>query len=185
MTEIDQKWKLDPLTGCHNWTGYTDHGYGRVRINDTLYYVHRLAYESHVGPLVQGLVVDHTCNNRKCMNPEHLKQVTQRENILRGTGASARNARKGACPRCGGEYTPQADGSRKCMACRETNRKGVIRKGIGRSADRVECPRGHPYNDENTLAIRNADGSVKNRQCRECGRQRVRARRAREKGGDA
>ena len=61
--------------------------------------VHRLSYESFVGPIPDGLVIDHLCRNTICINPKHLEAVTNKENILRGVSWSAVNARKTHCKR--------------------------------------------------------------------------------------
>ena len=58
-------------------------GYGMFSINKRPFYVHRLSYLVYVGPLVDGLVIDHVCNNSLCVNPDHLKQVTSQENAQR------------------------------------------------------------------------------------------------------
>lgn len=82
---------------------------------------HRLVYESMVGPIPEGLVLDHLCRNRCCVNPDHLEPVTQRENVLRGQGVAAKNAAKTHCPR-GHEYDDEntgftGEGHRYCRAC--------------------------------------------------------------------
>jgi hypothetical protein len=58
---------------------------------------HRWAYEHWNGPIPHNLVVNHKCRVRNCVNPEHLNLLSNRENILIGTGASARNAKKTRC----------------------------------------------------------------------------------------
>jgi len=85
-------------SGCLEWQGATTSGrggYGVIGSMGKVVYVHRAAFELLVGPIPDGLVIDHLCRNRTCWEPAHLEAVTHRINILRGTGASARNARKG------------------------------------------------------------------------------------------
>lgn len=83
--------------GCWNWTGPRDHnGYGTVTI-DGHTKAHRAFYTRHVGEIPEGLQLDHLCRNRGCVNPEHLEPVTLRENVLRGTGVTAVNARRTHC----------------------------------------------------------------------------------------
>jgi hypothetical protein len=68
------------------WPGFADHGYGKIGnwpISRNSVYVHRVAYEDKVGPIPEGLVVDHICRVRNCVNPGHLEAVTQAENIRR------------------------------------------------------------------------------------------------------
>lgn len=70
--------------GCWIWQGAPGkNGYGRMSIGDRLQYVHRLSYEHHVGPIPDGLTIDHLCRVRMCINPEHLEPVTFAENTRR------------------------------------------------------------------------------------------------------
>lgn len=109
--------------GAHFKTGYAETWDGRRPL-----YAHRVSYELWVGPIPDGFVIDHLCRNRGCVNPEHLEAVSQRTNILRGTGMSARHAVKTHCPK-GHEYTAENTynypnkNSRECRVCmRERNR---------------------------------------------------------------
>lgn len=71
--------------GCHEWIGAgRDSGvYGRFDVDGRLVQAHRWAYEHAVGPIPQGLELDHLCRNTKCVNPAHLEPVTRAENLRR------------------------------------------------------------------------------------------------------
>ena len=77
---------------------------------------HRISYQIHKGRIPPAKEVDHTCNNRKCVNPTHLQLLTHRENVLKGRSPSARAARKERCDQCGGELT-QGKRQRFCKPC--------------------------------------------------------------------
>lgn len=116
--------------GCMLWTGYIDpDGYGRFspRRREPLR-AHVIAYELEHGPTSGGLVIDHLCRVRHCVNPGHLEAVTIGENVLRGVGPIARNARVTHCPaghRYEGDNVYLYKGKyRRCRACnRLRNRK--------------------------------------------------------------
>ena len=79
---------IDPVTGCHIWTGYrNDDGYGEIKVDGVKLKVHRISYALHVGELVPDMVIDHLCRNRACWCPAHLEQITNTENVRRGDAA--------------------------------------------------------------------------------------------------
>lgn len=86
---------------CWDWlAGQDGDGYGVFTIPaGRLERVHRLAYRLLVGPIPAGLTLDHLCRNRACVNPDHLEPVTNRVNVLRGVGPTARFAARTHCSR--------------------------------------------------------------------------------------
>lgn len=105
-------------TRCWEWVGSRDEdGYGRQGVGSSNRLAHRLSYLIFVGPIPDGLELDHLCRNRACVNPDHLEPVTHRVNCLRGEAP-----RRTHCPR-GHRYTAEntrpatATQGRKCRAC--------------------------------------------------------------------
>lgn len=132
----------DPHSRCWLWIGNTDpKGYAQVWFEGHHLKAHRLAYEAFSGPIPTGQEIDHYRLNpgprqgvcsRACVNPAHLELVTGLENILRGNGPPAINARKTKCKR-GHAFrtlppTSSRPGTRQCPTCRtEYNRTRVAR----------------------------------------------------------
>ncbi len=118
----DRFWpKVDLTEGCWLWTGAKSRGYGQLYDGARMRQAHTLSYEMHVGPVPDGLQLDHLCRVRHCVNPAHLEPVTCRENLLRGDTPSARNLAKTHCPQ-GHPYDEpntqrKPDGRRACRAC--------------------------------------------------------------------
>lgn len=89
----------EPNTGCWLWGASTfpNTGHGQFWWEGRNRSAHRVAYEVLVGAVADELVIDHACNQRACVRPDHLVQSTQRDNILRGTSMAARHARRERC----------------------------------------------------------------------------------------
>lgn len=106
---------------CWPWVASRDRqGYGRfvrVRAPEMAY---RIAYELLVGPIPDGLVIDHLCRNPPCVNPAHLEPVTRQENFRRGLHRG-RSSGKTHCDN-GHEFTAENTyewrGTRQCRECR-------------------------------------------------------------------
>lgn len=84
--------------GSKNAKGYARFEIGKQNGKRITVQVHRFSYEEIIGDIPDGLVLDHLCRNPSCVNPAHLEPVTCRENLLRGIGFVAVNARKTHCP---------------------------------------------------------------------------------------
>ena len=85
--------RIDRSGDCWVWTGSrTGAGYGQVWSRRGNRGVHRIVYEQLVGPIPDGLVIDHLCRNRSCCNPAHLEPVTMAENVRRGLNGVLRGA---------------------------------------------------------------------------------------------
>lgn len=91
--QIVRFWSKGTARGeCLIWSGYcTDKGYGKVNIRQTIMRAHRVAYELTYGEIGPEGQVDHKCHARACINPVHLREVTQKQNQENRRGASFGN----------------------------------------------------------------------------------------------
>lgn len=74
--------KVRKSSTCWIWTGYSKNGrYGSIGVNNRAKQAHVVAYELFTGPIPVGMVVMHTCDNPRCVNPDHLKVGTMKDNM--------------------------------------------------------------------------------------------------------
>ena len=101
--------------------------------------VHRLVYSMLVGPIPEGLTIDHLCRNTLCVNPVHLEAVTSRENTRRGNSPGALAARRGHCAK-GHPYSTYKRG-RICYTCENSrgNKLAYHRRGKARAVENGLC----------------------------------------------
>lgn len=114
---------------CFEWPYAKDRdGYAYARVGSRASVrVHRFIYESVSGPIPVGLVLDHLCRNRGCVNPHHLEPVSHAANIQRGVGLAPLNAAKTHCKR-GHPFDADNTRIRKTgRACRTCERNRVKR----------------------------------------------------------
>lgn len=108
---------------CWPWQGAKSNtGYGQFSLGGKTVLAHRTAYELFVGPIPDGLTLDHLCRNRICANTKHLEPVSMAENWARGESTSAINKRRTECQRGHAfdeenTYT-RPNGRRTCIPCR-------------------------------------------------------------------
>jgi|GEM_PF-3487212 len=133
LTEFHSRYIIgEGESPCWNWQGIThQQGYGIFNIVGAACRAHRFAYTRLVGPIPDGLTLDHLCLNKRCVNPAHLEPVTLSENSRRGTithptyliasAAAARAQRAATHCRKGHEFnsenTSWTEGYRRCRTC--------------------------------------------------------------------
>ncbi len=116
--------KTDHCWNCTAWKNAK--GYALIMVYSPglrfQVFAHRAAWTIQNGPIPEGLVIDHLCKNRACVNTSHMEVVTLKENTLRGTGPTAINARRATC-KAGHPYseatllTVTKNDRRRCRIC--------------------------------------------------------------------
>ncbi len=109
--------KIEQSDGCWVWVGEVlPNGYGRLVYRRKRVLAHRLSYYLHRGAIPAGAQIDHLCRNRTCVRPDHLEAVSPRENVLRGEGLAAQNARATHC-KVGHPIDGRKGRQRYCRTC--------------------------------------------------------------------
>lgn len=159
--------------GCWIWTASTVNGYGQFGSGGRTVRAHRFAYELLIGPIPDGMHLDHLCQTPPCVNPAHL------EPVLPAINAKRVGMRITACPQ-GHEYTPENtafhNGARYCRQCARDSQKRMREAKKVAKPPRTECKNGHPWIPENIYT--DAKGR---KHCRKCNLEKQKAYKARKK----
>lgn len=111
------------LSECMEWKGSRANGYGQKHINGKRHKTHRLAWAWANGPIPDGMLVLHSCDNPPCCNPNHLFLGTQSDNMRDCANKGRLGAQKKThCPQghpySGDNLTFDSDGHRLCLECK-------------------------------------------------------------------
>lgn len=115
-------------TGCWEWTAcISPKGYGQLTFQGKNWQAHRLVFTELVRDIPDGLVLDHLCDNRCCVNPGHFDVVTSQHNTFCGWSASAMQQRFPWC-RLGHPFNAEDSTGRYCLQCRRKHKREDARK---------------------------------------------------------
>ena len=130
---IQDKILLSETTSCWNWRTNNKNQYGAVWNSTTqnTQGAHLYVYNLLIGPVPEGLELDHLCRNKICVNPKHLEAVTHKENVRRGNCVAALAARTGVCKRGHNlKETGRKDHPNQCQKCANDRRKADRERGF-------------------------------------------------------
>lgn len=139
---FNSRFTIDSSTECWNWDNKIVNGtnlYGRFYYNDVRYAAHVFSYMIYVGDIMEESDTDHLCRNTKCVNPKHLENVSELENIRRSRGVF--NSDPNFCPN-GHEYSVTGMDNRidsiRCSECRRIKIRKQNWKKLGFSEEEIK-----------------------------------------------
>lgn len=166
LKRMSNRWDMEEETGCWVWRPPLHNtGYSQITVRRKKTSGHRAAYMLLKGEIPHDMVIDHLCRTRACVNPEHMELVTNKENLLRGEGFSAVNAKKTHCPQghsYSEENTYMLRGYRNCRTCMRERRPLKNPRAVRVNGLKTHCLRGHTYSETKAGA----------RYCKTCQRER-------------
>lgn len=121
------------MTDCINWhKSIKDTGYGQTFFRGKVMRAHRVAWIKANGEIPDGMVIDHMCRNRACVNVEHLRVVTQYENLMAGLHNIDNRTHCNQGHTFEGNIMVRANGNRECAECnRVRSRNNYAKKKAG------------------------------------------------------
>jgi hypothetical protein len=127
-------------SGCWHWTAAVNsRNYGQVGVDGVSKSTHRITYQLLVGPIPEGLQIDHLCRNTRCCNPEHLEPVTALENRRRRPDFNKSHCVNGHELTVENTIIKLAGGveiRRNCRTCTKESQRAKRRAGLPISDDR-------------------------------------------------
>ena len=127
--------KIDLGHDCWSWLGFVKpNGYGTVGFGQRVLHAHRVVYEAVVGPIPEGLELDHLCRVRHCVNPDHLEPVAHAENMRRAVEART-HCSHGHEFTDDNTYIQPADGARVCRTCVRRRKREFRQRQRAKRAD--------------------------------------------------
>lgn len=123
--------------GCWEWTRARWNGYGKTDVTGRTRRVYQVTWEAIIGPVPDGLELDHLCRNRACANPDHLEPVTHAENMGRAANLEREPAATAGAwgnPLCPAGHVKDRRNSQGWMVCSECMKTAKARHRARRKA---------------------------------------------------